>query len=48
VAMPIWEVPAALAIGCTFYGLAFLGQLQRVAGLDVERPEHVPAYVESH
>lgn len=48
VALPLWEVPAALVVGCGFYALAFLGQMARLVGLTAERPERVPAYAEHH
>jgi hypothetical protein len=48
VAMPLWEVPAALFLGFTFFALALVGQISRLLGLTVERPEHIPAYAENH
>lgn len=48
VALPLWQVPAAVVVSSLFYALALLGQLKRIAGLDVERPEYIPSYVESH
>ena len=48
VALPLWQVPAALALGCGFYALAFVGQVARLCGLVSEHPERVPAFVENH
>jgi hypothetical protein len=48
VAMPIWEIPAAVAIGCSFYSIAFVGQLVRLMGLSAERREFVPSFAENH
>lgn len=44
VAMPLWEVPCAAALGSLFYSLALLGQLARVAGWASDRPEFVPDF----
>ena len=46
VGMPVWQVPAALALGISFYTLAALGQFVRATGLTSDRKEFVPAYVE--
>jgi glycosyltransferase involved in cell wall biosynthesis len=46
VGMPAWQVPAALALGVSFYTLAALGQFVRATGLTSDRKEFVPAYVE--
>jgi Glycosyl transferase family 2 len=48
VAMPLWEIPAAIAVGCSFYSVVFLGQLARLSGLTSDRCEHVPAFAENH
>lgn len=42
--MPLWQVPAALALGLIFYFLAFCGQLSRLTGLAGDRPEYVPGF----
>jgi hypothetical protein len=48
VAMPVWEVPVALALGLAFFGFVLVGQITRLAGLARERPEYIPAYAEHH
>ncbi|WP_254507774.1 glycosyltransferase [Anatilimnocola floriformis] len=48
VAMPLWEVPGAMFLGCLFYSLALLGQMAAAVGLTRDVPEQIPAYVENH
>jgi hypothetical protein len=41
-----WQVPVALAMVSTFNGLAFLAQVASATGLQRDRIERVPHYVE--
>lgn len=48
VGMPVWQVPAALVLGWTFFTIAFANQFASAAGLLGDAVEHVPDYVELH
>lgn len=48
VALPLWQVPFAIAIGSSFCALVMVGQVLQAAGLTDPRIERVPDYVESH
>ncbi len=48
VSLPLWQVPFALGIGLSFYGLALVSQVLQAAGLTAPRIERVPDYVEAH
>lgn len=46
--LPAWQVPAALALGSTFYCIALLSQVIRLAELTADQIERIPAYAEVH
>ena len=48
VALPLWQVPIAVAIGTTFYGLALIAQILHGLGISSSPVERVPAYAEVH
>ncbi|CDX23181.1 Family 2 glycosyl transferase [Mesorhizobium sp. ORS 3324] len=43
--MPLWQIPFSLAVGLTFYTLAFFGHFSLAAGLVRDEIEIVPDYV---
>jgi glycosyltransferase involved in cell wall biosynthesis len=46
IALPVWQLPAALILGIAFYIVSFFGQCLRIAGLAADVPEHIPPYAE--
>ena len=46
--LPVWQVPAALALGSAFYNVAFLSQIIWASGMTADRIERIPAYAEVH
>jgi hypothetical protein len=48
VGLPLWQVPASLLMGWTFYTVAFVNQLASASNLFGDAAEKVPAYAEIH
>lgn len=46
VELPPAQVPAAMALGMSFYAVSFVGQTLRAIGLASDRPEVIPPYAE--
>lgn len=48
VGLPAWQVPAAIALGWSFYTIAFVNEAMAASGLLEDQIEQVPAFVEHH